>query len=941
MVASNDSGSPDDIIEKWLKKLRELYGHDRRSAFLLERKILEIFLRRLIDETKDRNSLSKYELIKPFKVGGSGIVFIVSHNNIDEQKFILKFNRPREDGDAFASLNNEYHILPTLNHSNIIRVIDVGIFSVDVDGEKQSLIYLIEPFIANALDLNKYVYNLSLEDLHEINETSADNSLQSLISLLLKWVSAIKYVHDNNYVYLDIKPENAIVDKDGHLLVIDFGTAQTIDETDDSPTKIYFSEPYADPLLRSLRQYTASNDRVRASIKKNKLTIYFDYYALGKSILELLKQISLNHPHDFPQRPLFQSLHFIATRLLNGKNEDEKGIPIGKFIRPETFGGLEASDYESIKYNDLDETIRDLNKEYGSWNPETVVPELRTYPNSSLRMVPNINTVLTDRLLKLIEHPLIARLKLVNQLGLISLVYPTATHSRFDHIVGSYTYTASYIKSLYYDSDNCIFRNLINKNDVKEALLASILHDLGQYPLAHELTQVHANIFDHSSLSLELLDDDTTDKDGRTIMDIIQDEQIGWGVNAENLKRILGSHSSTLKLKASDVNDFKADMLSALIDGPIDASKADYIIRDSQNCRIPYGDQLDIQRLLSVLTTVIIPSTIYKTHKVTIGVYEKGRASASAFSLARYLLHASIYWHHTSRIIKSMLQYATAMILPSEVFTNNKSGKIQEIRENLISFIIRLKPPFSEIQEELESKESDVLEKISLVEKPPEYIYPELVKDSKSLIEKVEEGWYPGISTTDWLMLKWIKTIFDSSTRSIGVDIINSLQHRKLYKRICTLPRTKEYMPIIEVLSELTWPQKIELSRRLQETIYNFIIENRHKLETIPITHIDRFNILFQNYQVILIDIPNPKIAESRRPLIYMPEIQKKTYYEENITPLEDTYLKESLNSLYNSIAPVRILCHPEVRQWIGACIEQKDMMQIIEYALKTFNNPK
>lgn len=937
MSNSHPNTSSNKEIEKWLSEIKELYGAKRVDQFKEEEDLLKAFLLKLKEETQPSRRLSICRLESPYRRGGTGIIFKALHTNVPEQELVLKFNRPRLTGDTRALVENELRILPLLDHANIIRVIDVGKFNIKVEGNMYPLCFIVEPYIPEAMTLRDYVETLSYKDMQDINTAFLDLSLQRLTFILHQWVDALVYIHERGYVYLDVKPDNAIVDKDGHLLVIDFGSAQEVDPTDNSPIEIYITKRYADPRIKKEISRSTSPDRVRSAVKRKDLTPDLDYYALGKSILEILYIISKDHPHDFPQRPLFQSLHFLATRLLNGKNE-ERATSLTEHRLSETFRGLRRPDYETIRYTDLKDVLRDLEKERGSWNPEKVIPELATYAKETVRVVPGINTVLTPRLLSLIEHPLLARLKMVTQLGLITLVYPTASHSRYDHVLGSYTYTTSYIKSLFNDTHNCIFRNLVNEDDIKAALLASIVHDLGQYPLAHDLQDVHPKIFDHTGISIDLLSNQTKDRQGRTLLDIIQDPKDGWGVDPERLKRILGAHSGQLRLLGIDVRDFKADMLSALIDGPIDADKADYIIRDSTSCRIPYGKQLDIERLLRVLTTVRIPEYLQASHKVTIGVYEKGRASASAFSLARYLMYSSVYWHHTARIIKAMLHYATAMILPPEVFYTSTSGKIREVREKLIHFVLNLTPPFEEIEKGILSARSffDV-DKLPVKGEPPSDVLKTIVEGkmvSKS-IEEHEKVWYPGISTTDWLMLNWLKTLSKSKEDVRGIALIDMIQQRKLYKRVYTIQIDNANKELVTKLEALKWLDRIKLCENMQGFIYETIEERKDDLETKPLTHIDDVRRLFTSNLLVLVDIPDPeKYAGTGRPLIYVPELERKTYYQNGILPVRADNLVRALEFLMKSISPVRVLCHPDIRQWIGACFRPNDMREIINRAL-------
>jgi serine/threonine protein kinase len=924
----SDSSLEDDV-ESWLSKIKALYGKERAEDYREEEPVLREFLLRLKDETQGNKRLSMCKLEYPFRRGGSSIVFKARHTYIPDHEIALKFNRPRED--ATNRVRNEIAVLKQLDYSNIIRVIDAGEFDVVFNNRSYPLLFIEEPFISGVMSLREYAESLSYKRAQEVNERSLDSSLLRLISILRQWIEALAYIHEKGFVYVDIKPDNAVVDKDGHVLVIDFGSVVEVDETDDSPIEIVVTDGYPDPDITTQIVRSITPEKLRASVKRSILIPLKDHFALGQSVMELLDIVSKEHPHDFPQRPLFQSVYLLATRLLNGKNEEK--VRTGSRHRlKEVYRGLLRTDYETIYYRQLKDALRDLQKEDGSWTLKTRVPELETYPKESIKFVPNINTALTERLKTLLEHPLIARLKLVSQLGLISLVYPTADHSRYDHIMGSYTYTAAYIRSLFDDPYNCLFRNLVDEKDVKAALLASMIHDLGQYPLAHDLQEVSGKIFDHTSLSIDLLSDKTKDKKKRTLKDIIQDPEEGWDVDPERLKRILGAHSGQLTLKGIDVSDFKADMLSALIDGPIDADKADYITRDSINCRIPYGKQLDIERLLMVLTTVRIPEALQTTHKVTIGVYEKGRASASAFSLARYLLYASVYWHHTSRIIKAMLQYGTVLVLPREVFYDSEK-EIREIHEKLVYFVKGLTPPFEERQE---ARPRGRPEKQIVEAEPPSSVLKTVIEAETSAGRGEEPVWYPGISVTDRLMLKWLRTLPMSDKGDRGVALIDMILQRQLYKRAYTIERIDSNNELLDALDELGWLQKITFCEQLQKNIRQMIKYKKRELETRPLTSIDEVDRLFSNYLVILVDIPNPrKYAESGRPLIYLPELERKTYYHDGIMPIKEENLSDALECLMKTISPVRILCHPDILQWIRASINLKEMKEIVANTLK------
>jgi len=956
--------------DKYRSQLEEKYG-ERTTDFADE---VETVLR-YFDAIQNRLA-ETYIIEKVLAIGGTGIVHVGHHKRF-QQKVAIKINRPNLSAEERSMVANEAQLLPKLSHPNIISVLDLGTLCdhksgfceceqhpKDCDhkaeecGETTKLTYIVEPFITGSKEFftnrpddveGTWLHERIIEIKRTIPEAlemgREDDLSQAVVhittllrdvaELFSQWVSLLRHLHsahgpaENGYVYLDVKPANVLVSKPRHLTAIDFGSAEKLDPQDPLSIKVFFTKHYAHRVLKDLKGEDASSNRVMGGIKRADLKPRFDYFALGMSMLEILNAIAEIKSHVVPQLPLYRSLHFLATRLLDGENSTRP--PARNFRHAsQVFPGLRAEDYEPLRYDSLNDTHRDLEKELGRWSLEDRVPELASYSKDIVRVVPGYNTVLTPRLRGVIEHPLVARLKYVTQLGLVSLVYPTADHSRYDHSLGSYTYTTYYVKSLFNDLGNPLFRNLVGDADVKAVLLAALLHDLGQYPLAHDLEEVHRGIFKHTLLGEKLLEDDMEDTHHRTLMQIIEEEQNGWGVSRDALADIRGAHSRSKNLplreqmtlteqqtlpEQEETISLKTNVLTAIIDGQVDADKADYIIRDSVRCELPYGAQLDLERLLRVLTVAIIPQAGVK--RVRLGVYDKGLVSAHAFGQARYELFSTVYWHHTARIIKAMLQYATAMGLPDEVFNPVRSKaepKEIEIRERLLEFVKSLHPPFEvDIQIPITDREMP----LALDEKPPDRMMSALSKESERTTHipepQEETDWYPGIAWTDWLMLRWIANLENATP--LTRNLIHGLQKRRLYKRVATFERDS-HKDLVDKLDNLPWPARVNLCKDLHKEVYEKINSKWGSLDTTTVTRKD-FEILCKSNLLILVDVPSLKIGYAR-PIGVVPELREKSYDQGARQAHEDTPWHDIMVKMTEGIAPVRILCHPAVRNLVS-----------------------
>ena len=104
-----------------------------------------------------------------------------------------------------------------------------------------------------------------------------------------------------------------------------------------------------------------------------------------------------------------------------------------------------------------------------------------------------------DIVFDVIEHPYFQRLRRIQQLGLSSLVYPGATHSRFHHSLGAMhlmSRSLEVLKSKGHD---------ITEAESEAAVLAILLHDLGHGPFSHALEGTLVENIHHEHISLLLM----------------------------------------------------------------------------------------------------------------------------------------------------------------------------------------------------------------------------------------------------------------------------------------------------------------------------------------------------------------------------------------------------------------------------------------------------
>ncbi|MDE0898864.1 MAG: HD domain-containing protein [Longimicrobiales bacterium] len=210
------------------------------------------------------------------------------------------------------------------------------------------------------------------------------------------------------------------------------------------------------------------------------------------------------------------------------------------------------------------------------------------------------------------------RLRYIRQLGLAHLVYPGATHTRFDHALGVYHLTKTAL------------RHLRERGGVApeawdgEELVpyAALLHDIGHYAYSHaleELATEHLPVH-HEEVSRRFFASPS-----------LRDAMAPLGLTAPDRIAELIRGESDIPLRG-------------LVSGSLDLDKMEYLRRDARFCGVPYGE-VDVSRLLQGLQLLQDPVT----GRYEVGVHEKAIASLESLLFAKYQMFRNVYWHHAVR----------------------------------------------------------------------------------------------------------------------------------------------------------------------------------------------------------------------------------------------------------------------------------------------------
>jgi len=222
-----------------------------------------------------------------------------------------------------------------------------------------------------------------------------------------------------------------------------------------------------------------------------------------------------------------------------------------------------------------------------------------------------------------LDTPTVQRLRYVRQVGHAFLVYPGATHTRFEHALGAYHLTRRALAALEERGE----LGPASDQDRLAVRMAALLHDVGHYPFSHALEE--AGFPSHEKLGIAKL---SRGELGDRLV------EIGGAEFAGAVGRLMGGTSDS--------------PLQGLISGSLDLDKIDYLSRDARMCGVPYGT-VDVDRLLSSLTLVESGPGRFE-----VGVQEKGVSALESLLFSKYQMYRNVYWHHAVRSATCMFKRA-------------------------------------------------------------------------------------------------------------------------------------------------------------------------------------------------------------------------------------------------------------------------------------------
>jgi uncharacterized protein len=264
---------------------------------------------------------------------------------------------------------------------------------------------------------------------------------------------------------------------------------------------------------------------------------------------------------------------------------------------------------------------------------------------------------------KILDSRPFQRLRHIHQLATTYLIYPGATHRRFEHSLGVMELAGRVFDVITNpaNTNNDAAREVVpgNSTDLSNwrrvVRLAALCHDIGHLPFSHAAEN-------------ELLPDGWNHERLTDLLIFSDDMKAGWedvNVQAKHVAKLaLGAKQfGPKKHRTESFTPWEAILAEIIVGDAFGVDRMDYLLRDSYHTGVAYG-RFDHFRLIDTLRILPKPGS----GEPTLGIEEGGVHSAEALLLARYFMYTQLYLHQVRCIYDYHLQDFLKQWLPGGKF---------------------------------------------------------------------------------------------------------------------------------------------------------------------------------------------------------------------------------------------------------------------------------
>ena len=234
------------------------------------------------------------------------------------------------------------------------------------------------------------------------------------------------------------------------------------------------------------------------------------------------------------------------------------------------------------------------------------------------------------------------RLRHIHQLALTYLVYPGATHKRFEHSLGVLELATKVFdvvtaeQNIRHDQVRRILPDKEGMQYWRSVVRAALCHDIGHLPFSHAAeAELLPEGYDHERLTVELIKRSDLAEIWPNLIPPLTPDHI--------VKVAGGPKKAPVELEFSSWET----ILSEIITGDsFGADRMDYLLRDSHHAGVAYG-HFDHFRLIQCL--VILPREDEESDEPALGLLSGGVEASEGLMLARHFMFKQVYFHPIRR----------------------------------------------------------------------------------------------------------------------------------------------------------------------------------------------------------------------------------------------------------------------------------------------------
>lgn len=271
---------------------------------------------------------------------------------------------------------------------------------------------------------------------------------------------------------------------------------------------------------------------------------------------------------------------------------------------------------------------------------------------------------------KAIDSRPIQRLRHIHQLALTYLVYPGATHKRFEHSLGVME-LSSRVYDIVTDPNNILdhsIRNIVPESAFKkqywrQALrMAALFHDAGHLPFSHAAEkELLPDGWNHEKITAEIIR-------SKDMVKIWKDLKI----QTEDIVKLAIGQEYYRNYKFTN---WEAILSEIIVSDTLGVDRMDYLLRDSHHTGVAYG-KFDHYRLIETMR--ILPKYYNDGSKEpALGIEDGGLHAVEAMLLARYFMYTQLYFHRVRRIYDIHLREFLKEWLQNGVFPIEVENHLQ------------------------------------------------------------------------------------------------------------------------------------------------------------------------------------------------------------------------------------------------------------------------